>query len=138
MIAYLDSSVLLRILLNEKHPFPKIKDIEICVSSELLRVECLRVFDRLRHTVHLSELEISELHAELFKACSIIELVKIAPLVLGMAGQPFPSPVRTLDALHLASALLWSQSRQQEITFLTHDVQLGTAARGLGFTVEGV
>ena len=43
-------------------------------------------------------------------------------------------PVKTLDAIHLATALLWEE-HAGEIVFLTHDGQLANAARACGLTV---
>ena len=137
MNAYVDSSVLLRILLNEPNPLKSFKKISLGVSSELIRVECLRVIDRLRLKGAFAEKETTALLEGLHRACASLELVRVSPLILGMAGQPYPTPVRTLDAVHLSSALLWSQSREVPFVFLTHDTQLGTAAKALGFVVEG-
>lgn len=47
MIAYVDASVLLRIVLSEPGALAEWEDLEP-ISSELIRVECLRVIDRLR------------------------------------------------------------------------------------------
>lgn len=138
MIVYLDTSVLIRILLAEANPYKNFRKITLGVSSDLIRVECLRVIDRIRLMVPLKDKETAALQQELHRACSILELVRISPLVLGMAGQPYPTVVRTLDAIHLASALLWSQSRDEQLLFVTHDQQLGMAAQALGFKVEGV
>jgi hypothetical protein len=44
-------------------------------------------------------------------------------------------PVKTLDAIHLATALLWAE-HAGEIVFLTHDRQLATAARACGLAVH--
>jgi hypothetical protein len=46
-----------------------------------------------------------------------------------------PTVVRTLDALHLASALLLREQQNEAPLFATHDVQQSVAARALGFTL---
>jgi hypothetical protein len=46
--------------------------------------------------------------------------------------------VRTLDGLHLASALLYRESRREDLVFATHDRRQATAALALGFEVVGV
>ena len=137
MKAYLDSSILLRVLLREPRPLRSFKRIKFAVSSELLRVECFRVIDRLRLEARLADAEVAALQQELHQVCASVEFVRVTPLLLGMASQPFPTTVRTLDAIHLASAMLWTQGREEQVVFLTHDAQLGTAARALGFEVEG-
>ena len=138
MKAYLDSSVLMRVLLDEPKRLKSFKKISLGVSSELIRVECLRVIDRLRISASLSDTDTAALSEELHRACGTMEFIRLSPLVLGMAGQSFPTTVRTLDALHLASALLWTQSKGTDLVFLTHDNQQGTAARALGFCVDGI
>jgi hypothetical protein len=52
--------------------------------------------------------------------------------------QPMATAVKTLDALHLASALLFQERRGASLTFATHDVQQATAARAMGFVCIGV
>jgi predicted nucleic acid-binding protein len=138
MRAYVDSSVLLRILLGEPNALRSFRRIKLGISSDLLRVECFRVIDRLRLKAGLSDGDVAALHEELQRACAAMEFVRISPLLLGMASQPFPTNVRTLDALHLASAMLWSQSRDLPLIFLTHDKQLAIGARSLGFSVDGI
>jgi hypothetical protein len=46
--------------------------------------------------------------------------------------------VKTLDALHVATALLLSERRGLDLTFATHDAQQATAARALGFACVGL
>jgi hypothetical protein len=44
-----------------------------------------------------------------------------------------PTIVKTLDAIHLASALAIRERRGIDLLFATHDNQQATAARALGF-----
>ena len=48
-----------------------------------------------------------------------------------------PTDVKTLDAIHLASAQLFSERREIDLVFGTHDRSQATAARALGFEVVG-
>jgi hypothetical protein len=48
------------------------------------------------------------------------------------------TPVRTLDATHLATALMVRERAASSITFVTHDAPQAAAARALGFAVVGV
>ncbi len=48
-----------------------------------------------------------------------------------------PTVVKTLDAIHLASALLFREGRGEALVFATHDSQQATAAEALGFTCLG-
>jgi hypothetical protein len=45
-----------------------------------------------------------------------------------------PTVVKTLDAIHLASAAAMRERRGTDLLFATHDAQQGTAARALGFS----
>jgi hypothetical protein len=48
-----------------------------------------------------------------------------------------PTPLGTLDALHLATALIWRDRMGSLPTLATHDATLGLAARTFGFDVRG-
>ena len=59
---------------------------------------------------------------------SAFEMAPLDRLVLRRAAGPFSTPIGTLDAIHLATAQLWMERRNQELTLLTHDRQLAIAA----------
>ena len=44
----------------------------------------------------------------------------------------------TLDAIHLASAILWKEGLGIDLTMTTHDMVLGLAAKAHGFRVLGI
>ena len=44
-----------------------------------------------------------------------------------------PTVVKTLDAIHLASAMFLAERSSEEVVFATHDRQQSLAARALGF-----
>jgi len=46
--------------------------------------------------------------------------------------------VKTLDAIHLASALVFQEAQRASVLFAMHDVRQATAARALGFECTGV
>ena len=48
-----------------------------------------------------------------------------------------PMPIRTLDAIHLATALIWRDRMGALPEMATHDTALGAAARAFGFDVRG-
>jgi hypothetical protein len=60
-----------------------------------------------------------------------LALMELLPNVLGRAKEPFPAPVRTLDALHLAS-ILFLRERAPAIELASYDDRLLAAARALG------
>lgn len=64
----------------------------------------------------------------------------VSRAVLVRAAEAFPTPVRTLDAIHLATVVLASRSRDSggpRLTVATHDPELGLAARALGHATMG-
>jgi len=67
-----------------------------------------------------------------------LELVEIDATVLDRATQPLPTELGTLDAIHLASALLWQENSNRKLMLATHDLALGVAARAQGFQVVGI
>ena len=139
MIAYIDSSVLLRILLRQRDPLEQWPRIDLAISSNLLRVECLRTLDRLRLAGQLSPAEARVQTDALADVLRRIDFVEVDPLVLDHAAQPLPAPLGALDAIHLASALLYRERHgDHPILFATHDVALARAARAMHFDVVGV
>jgi hypothetical protein len=67
-----------------------------------------------------------------------VDLVLLQRPILARASEPFPTPLGTLDALHLATALVWRDRLRQVVLVATHDRNLGLAARSFGFEVLGV
>ena len=63
-----------------------------------------------------------------------VSFIEMAPPVLARALEPFPTPVRTLDALHLAS-MEFLRSNGQALQLASYDRRLLTAARGLRFQI---
>lgn len=62
-----------------------------------------------------------------------IELIPVTREILTRAGQPFPTSLGTLGAIHLASCLLYRERVNSDIVMCTHDVALNRAATALGF-----
>jgi predicted nucleic acid-binding protein len=100
-------------------------------------VECLRTLDRLRLRGALSENDLAVRLAELHRALRRIEFVALSAPVLERAGAPFPTSLGTLDAIHLASALVFRESEGVEPVFVTHDEDLARGAIAMGFEVAG-
>lgn len=137
MIAYLDSSILLRVLLGQPDRLREWRSIRQGVASRLVEVECLRILDRLRLTAGLSAEVLARRREAVFRLVAELSLVELTSVVLDRASQPFPTPLGTLDSLHLATALLWKQSRDIDLVMATHDGALATAARACGLRVVG-
>ncbi len=137
MIAYLDSSALLRLILREPAALEDLPSCEALVSSELLAVECPRTIDRLRLQGSLSMDEAVLRLAALKDWLEAVDLVLLQRPILARAAEPFPTPLGTLDAVHLATALVWRDRMQQDLVMATHDGGLAIAARAFGITVLG-
>jgi predicted nucleic acid-binding protein len=126
---YLDTSVALAQLLAEDRTPPASLWTEQLVSSRLLEYE-------LWTRVHARGLGRS--HGEdVRQLLGRIALLELAAPVLARALEPFPAPVRTLDALHLASADFLRQ-QGQDVRVATYDERMMEAARRLGITVYTV
>ena len=137
MNVYVDSSVLLRIVLGEPDRLRIWPTITNAVSSELIRLECLRTIDRARTRLGLPDRQVAQYRADVLEAVDAFSLVALDSIVLERAAEPFPTGLGSLDAIHLASALL-ARDSVGELLFATHDDELGTAARATGFRVHGV
>ena len=137
MIVYVDTSVVLRHLLAQ----PKALDWgqwRSAYSSELLGVEARRVIDRIRLDAALDDDGVAQAHQSLMMMEHFIGRIALTRAVLNRASLPMPTVAKTLDALHLASALLFRERRGEKPVFATHDIQQATCARALGFEVIGV
>lgn len=137
MNVYVDSSVLLRVVLGEPDRLGIWPGITNAVSSELIRLECLRTIDRARIRLGLEDRRIASYRADVLEAIEAFSLVPVDPMVLERAAEPFPTALGSLDAIHLASALL-ARDSVDGLVFATHDDELGTAALATGFQVYGV
>jgi predicted nucleic acid-binding protein len=138
MIAYVDSSVLLRVALGQPNALTEWHDIERGVSSALVTTESLRTLDRVRLRANLSDIEVARRRATILALIDSLELVEIDNVVLNRAAQPMPTEIGTLDAIHLASALLWNDALGLDALMATHDRALGLAAQAHGFKVLGI
>lgn len=138
MIAYVDASALLRLVLREAGAVDDLRAYDALVSSELIAVESARTIDRLRMQGALTMVEAAERVALIKEWLEAVDLVLLRPPVLSRASEPMPMPVGTLDAIHLATALLWRDRIGPLPQLLTHGAALGAAARAFGFDVRGI
>jgi len=138
MIAYVDSSVLLRLALGQPNALPEWRQIDRGVSSALISTESLRTLDRVRIRAGLSDIEVARRRATILNLIDSLELVQIDSVVLDRAAQPMPTELGTLDAIHLASALLWKDAMRIDPVMATHDGALGLAAQAYGLRVLGI
>ena len=142
MTVYLDTSVVLSWLLNQEPSIEEWGSWQAAYTSEIGRVEFHRTIDRLRLGGDLDDHERVFVHERFTTFWRSVYRVRVSGALLtraSQASQSYPTVVGTLDAIHLTSALAAHERRNRQIDeFLTHDGQLGAAARAVGFAVRGV
>ena len=138
MNLYVDTSALLRVVLGEPGALGELRQADRLVSSELVGVESRRTIDRLVRLGDLPAEEAGRRLALVDQWLEALDLVLLRAPVLARAGDPLPTPLGTLDALHLSTALVWRDRMSQILTVATHDAALALAARAHGLPVIGV
>ncbi len=138
MIAYLDLSVLLRVVLRQSNALAQWPALERGIGSALVEVECLRTLDRLRLAEGLADEEIAIRREAIFRIVEAMDIVELTRPVLARAAQPLPTALGTLDAIHLPTALLWRERTGTDLVMATHDGLLATAARASGLRAIGI
>ena len=122
---------------TQSNALPEWRQIDRGVSSALISTESLRTLDRVRIRAGLSDIEVARRRATILNLVDSLELVEIDSIVLDRAAQPMPTELGTLDAIHLASALLWKDAMGIDPVMATHDGALGLAAQAHGLKVLG-
>lgn len=135
MNLYAESSAVLSWLLDENSAADvrrSLADAEIIVASDLTLIECDRVILRAAALGELTEAEAADRRAHLTAAASHWQILRVAPEVMERARQPFPGePIRTPDAIHLASALM-ARTAIVGLMLLSLDDRVRKAGRRLG------
>lgn len=120
---YLDTSVALAQLLSEDRRPGEELWRETLVSSRLLEVELW---------VRLNARKLAATHGgRARRLLSQIGFIELAAPVLERALEPFPKPIRTLDALHLASAS-FLRGQGHDLQLASYDARFLEAAEALG------
>jgi predicted nucleic acid-binding protein len=136
---YAESSAVLAWLLGEEAE-PRVRRslraADLVMASDLTLVECDRVLIRAVALGDLTEGDAADRRAYLTTAAARWNVLRLGPEIIERARQPFPGePIRTLDALHLASALI-ARAAVAGIELLSLDDRIRTAARQLGFRLQ--
>lgn len=120
---YVDSSVILaQLLAEDRFPEASFWNRGPLVSSRLIEYE---VWNRI-HSRGLAGSHGDDVRSLLGR----LALLELAPPVLARALEPFPTPIRTLDSLHLAS-IEFLRAIGQRPGLATYDRRLGDAAMAL-------
>lgn len=126
---YLDTSVALAHLLAEDRSPPDSLWSESLVSSRLLEYELW---------TRINARKLANSHGEAVRAMiARVAILELAQAVLTRALEPFPVPVRTMDALHLAS-MDFLRSKQQTVALASYDNRMVDAAQAMGFDLAPV
>lgn len=130
---YLDSSIIIRRTFGQPGSFPDL-EFETAISSELVAVEVKRTIAN-RHLLEpLTPEALLEAQEQAEMNLATVEILPV-DRVLNRAMATFPTRIGTLDAIHLATALIWADYVDPQFVFLTHDRQLSIAARACGLRV---
>ena len=135
---YVDASAVLRVLFLEEGPTVPLTHDDRIVSSQLLEVETFRAVDRARLVGDLTDAETGLKRKELGDLLGMLDLAPIDDAVIRRARASFAVNVRSLDAIHVATAeTLAAEAAGETIEFWTHDDRQATAALSRGLTVRG-
>lgn len=138
MNLYAESSAVLGWLLAEETAgvvLEALEGAEMVVASELTLIECDRTLLRARAAGELSDFEAARRRNLLEAASAHWNLLTLGRDIVERARRPFPGePLRTLDALHIASALA-ARSAVPGLALLTLDNRVRGSAAELGFRI---
>ena len=138
MSLYAESSAVLAWLLDEQAGTTvrqTLSESPTVVASDLTLIECDRVLHRAAALGELNEAEAADRRAHLAVAAGHWHVLRIGPEVVERARQPFPGdPIRTLDAIHLASVLV-ARSAVAGLDLLSLDDRIRDVARKIGLKV---
>jgi predicted nucleic acid-binding protein len=136
---YAESSAVLAWLLDEdaaETVLGLLTAEELIIASDLTLVECDRALQRAVALKELTEADAADRRAHLAMVSSHWTLLRIGAEVVERARQSFPGlPIRTLDAIHLAS-LLVARSAVPGLTLLSLDSRVRDSAAQLGIELR--
>lgn len=136
--AYFDTSVLVKRYIKEAGSIATGRLLQRFrfLSSSILPVEAMSALSRRRASGDLAHRDFLAIQSRLRKDRDYWELVEAGEPVLLQAEELVQqTSVRTLDAIHLASAMIFQSESRLTIPFITGDTKQRDAAHVLGFTV---
>jgi hypothetical protein len=139
MRIYAESSAVLAWLLGEDAA-PTVREIlgraELVIASDLTLLECDRVLIRAVAVAEIEEAAAADRRAHLNAAAAHWHVLRLSTDIVDRARHPFPvGPIRTLDAIHLASALA-ARSGVAGVELLSLDDRVRRAGAQLGFRLQ--
>lgn len=135
MVGYLDSSVLLQHILLGDAGIKQVLACDRIISSELLEIECRRVLHRYRMQGNLDDSRYIKALERLENVIAGVSILILSSKVKKRASEAFPIIIKTLDALHLASALMFQAAYPAEyLLIFSYDAGMNRCTRALGLT----
>lgn len=138
MKAYVDSPVVLRIVLDQPGQLADVERLDEPLTSSLTLVEVLRTMDRIRLSARVGGESLAVHYCKARELVDQFSVVDLDGTTLQRAAEPMRTPLGTLDALHLVTALRWCEASGESLLFATHDRELAEAAAVAGLEVVGV
>jgi hypothetical protein len=138
VIAYVDSSVVARFVLRQPDRLVELTTFDQRFTSQLTQLECLRAVDKVRMDDGLASDEVFARTLALYQLLRGMRRVAVSRAVLERGSASFPLPAKSLDAVHLGTALHLRERTYPQMTFATHDRQQARLALLLGFPVIGI
>lgn len=132
---YVETSALLRVLLEGDDTLRPLLVADTCYTSALTFAEARRAIRRARSTGRLDPAGVQTARRRIAEFESWSEIIPISDSVLQRTGEEFPvEPVRTLDAVHLATMQLLAEALP-ELDLLSTDERVRENAKALGINV---
>ena len=136
-MTYVDSSVLLRIILKQPERLASFNKIASAATSSITRVECLRSIERHRMGGRLDEAGVVSARASALALIDSMSIIELSGGILELAASPHPVSLSTLDAIHVASALSLGSLHEEKLSVATHDRAMAQCFRAYGLEVLG-
>ena len=141
MWAYCDTSALVRRYVNERGRAAFLRAIarRRIVSSVLLPLELQSAIGRRVREGRMATVAQPDLLERIDRDTDHWTLVELGPKVAGIVAELLEDhPVRTLDAIHIASARVFSTAIRDDVVFVTADARQARTAARSGLTVVRV
>lgn len=136
-LAYLDTSTYIKLYIKESGSEEARQESgkNRILSSAILPVECFSALSRKRQEGTISAKDLERLAGYIRKDLLYIEIIRLTDEVLRKAEDiTLHGNARTMDAVHIAAALIFQEAIGTGITFITSDKKQQTAAEDNGLT----
>jgi predicted nucleic acid-binding protein len=121
---YLDTSTYLKLYVKENGS-QEVRNVvrnNRILSSAILLTECFSAISRKRHIGEIDDKDFDNLVSRIKEGVQYIEIVRLTDEVLVKAeAVALQSTARALDAIHIASAIIFQEATRINVTFVTSD-----------------